>query len=169
MSWVTDRLGADAIINAGLGAKDRVREAIQRFSNVKSRTVYLFSGWCKIGDEHVYLCSGGAIGSHGFIRDVETRLPDKYAKFTLAEPLEGTALEEAFEASSHILRLGPIRIVGPVYCQVFRAVLGWADFTVYEIGRTGRFKTELALLAMRHFGATFQSLDLLTWNDTANS
>jgi hypothetical protein len=47
MKWVTEHLGARAVIAAGMGIKDQVREAIQLLSSKQmvERTVHTHTGW----------------------------------------------------------------------------------------------------------------------------
>ena len=49
MKWVTEQLGARAVIAAGMGIKDQVREAIQLLSatQIVERAVYTHTGWRK--------------------------------------------------------------------------------------------------------------------------
>ena len=49
MKWVTEQLGAGAVIAAGMGIKDQVREAIQLLSatQIVERAVYTHTGWRK--------------------------------------------------------------------------------------------------------------------------
>src|SRR6202007_2448965 len=57
MKWVTEQLGARAIIAAGMGIKVQVREAIQLLSapQMAERTVYTHTGWRKRDRGWVYL------------------------------------------------------------------------------------------------------------------
>jgi hypothetical protein len=50
MKWVTEQLGARAVIAAGMGIKDQVREAIQLLSatQIVERTVHSHTGWRKL-------------------------------------------------------------------------------------------------------------------------
>src|SRR3984957_7479551 len=57
MKWVTERLGARAVIAAGMGIKDQVREAIQLLSapHMVERTVHSHTGWRKLDRGWAYL------------------------------------------------------------------------------------------------------------------
>jgi len=50
MKWVTEQLGARAVIAAGMGIKDQVREAIQLLSatQIVERTVHTHTCWRKL-------------------------------------------------------------------------------------------------------------------------
>jgi hypothetical protein len=75
MNWVTDKLGAGAIIAAGYGSKDRAREAMQQLStNISSRKVFTHTGWRQVANDWVYLHAGGAIGADGRVDDIAVEL-----------------------------------------------------------------------------------------------
>jgi hypothetical protein len=85
MDWVIKKLGVRAVIAAGMGAKDRAREAIQLLSSTQivERTVCTHTGWRKLRDGWVYLHGGGAIGARGAGARIETSLPAALALFVL--------------------------------------------------------------------------------------
>ena len=170
MKWVTEKLGARAVIAAGMGAKDRVREAIQLFSSTQivDRTVYTHSGWRKLGADWVYLHGGGALGANGTVAGIETSLPEVLAPFVLPPPID-SELKSAVRASLAMLDLAPDRVTVPTLGAVWRSVLGATDFSVFVYGATGRFKTALASLLQQHFGLEFAAHRLPgLWASTAN-
>lgn len=63
MNWVTEHLGAGAVVYAGVGIKDHTRVAIQLLSgDAPQRHVYTHTGWRQTSDgEWIYLHAGGAI------------------------------------------------------------------------------------------------------------
>jgi hypothetical protein len=68
-----------------------------------------------------------------------------------------------------LLDLAPDRIIVPAYGAIVRALLWGADFSILIYGPTGVFKTELAALIQRHFGAGFDARHLPTsFTSTAN-
>jgi len=72
MQWVTEHLGAQAVVYAGYGAKDHARAAIQLLSeNISHRRVFTHTGWKRIDESWVYLHAGGAIGPDGTVNGVE--------------------------------------------------------------------------------------------------
>jgi hypothetical protein len=90
MNWVTERLGGEAIINAGNGTEKRAREAIQELSGaIAKRQLYTHTGWRKIGEAWFYLHGGGAIGATGAVSGVDVALPDALKLLTLPCPPEG--------------------------------------------------------------------------------
>ena len=171
MRWVMEKLGARAVIAAGAGTKDRVRESIQLLSSAQlvERTVYTHTGWRKLGTEWVYLHGGGALGASGPIAGVETSLPAALAPFILPPPPAGADLRSAITASLALLDLAPDRVTVPTLGAVWRSILGTVDFSLFVHGATGRFKTALAALIQQHFGAEFSARHLPgSWASTAN-
>src|SRR6202048_5106538 len=65
MKWVPEHLGARAVMAAGMGIKDQVREAIQLLSSkqMAERTVHTHTGWRKLDGGWAYLHGGGALGA----------------------------------------------------------------------------------------------------------
>ena len=63
MTWVAEHWGLRAIVHAGPGTKDYLREAIQRLSpDARARHVFTHTGWRELHGQHVYLTASGAIG-----------------------------------------------------------------------------------------------------------
>jgi hypothetical protein len=71
MAWPVTAWGPSAVVSAGMGTKDRVREAIQVLSpEVRRRHVYTHTGWRLRDGVHYFLHAGGAIGAHGPAPDI---------------------------------------------------------------------------------------------------
>lgn len=69
MSWVIPKLGAEAIIYPGYGAKDEARAAIQTLSpNIRQLVGIEKLGWNELNRQHFYVHAGGVIG-----KDTSTR------------------------------------------------------------------------------------------------
>ena len=171
MSWISDKLGARAVIGAGAGTRDQAREAIQLLSSaaVTARIEFAHSGWRKIDDCWAYLHAGGAIGRDGDLTGIETSLPDALAPFVLPQAPTGDQLKSAVRASLAVLDLAPARLTVVILGAVWRSVLGDSDFNLFIHGATGLFKSELAALAQQHFGAGFDAHHLpASWTSTAN-
>jgi hypothetical protein len=170
MNWVTDKLGAGAIIAAGFGSKDRAREAIQQFStNISSRTVFTHTGWREVANDWVYLHAGGAIGADGPVEDIAVEVPEALARMILPTRASAQSLRDAVAASLHLLDLAPEQITIPAYSAIWRVVLDRCDFSVHLAGPTGTFKTEFAALLQQHFGQGFDSRNLpAAWSSTPN-
>jgi hypothetical protein len=170
MKWVTEQLGARAVIAAGMGIKDQVREAIQLLSSPQMVVVFSHTGWSQLGQKRwAYMHDGGAVGATGAVAGVETSLPAELAPFILPVPPIGPDLRSAVRASLALLDLAPDRVTVPVLGAVWRSILGAVDFSVFVYGATGRFKTALATLLQQHFGADFTAHRLPgSWASTAN-
>jgi hypothetical protein len=171
MKWVTEHLGVRAVIAAGMGIKDQVREAIQLLSSKQmvERTVHTHTGWRKLDGDWAYLHGGGALGATGAVTGVETALPAALAPFSLPASPTGAELRRAIRASLAVLDLAPDRVTVPTLGAVWRSILGAADFSVFVYGATGRFKTALASLLQQHFGPGFAAHRLPgSWTSTAN-
>lgn len=172
MRWAVEALGAEAVLYAGNGTADHARAAVQLLSGSPARrTVYAHTGWSKVGDDWVYLHTGGAIGAAGVIENVDVSLPPELAAFEIELPPDPAATRCSLEASLHLLDVGPDRITVPAYGAIWRAIIGGGtDFSLFLYGPTGVFKTELAALTQQHFGAGFNSRHLPTsFTSTANT
>lgn len=173
MDWPPERLGAGAIVSAGLGAKDHARVAIQKHSGeeIPERRVYMHTGWSRLDDgQWAYLHAGGAIGGRGPVDGVDVVLDYALRNFVFQAVGDADEQRAAVTASLGVLDAAPKRITVPVYGAIFRAVLGDPDHGGHLAGGTGVYKTELAALAQQHFGAAMDSRHLpTTWASTANS
>jgi hypothetical protein len=174
MNWQLEHWGSRAIVNAGMGAKDHLRAAIQTLStNVARRTVYTHTGWRKLGSQWLYLHAAGAIGPNGPfgpLLDDQIALPGNLAHARLPEPPQGEALVAAVRASLGLLDLARDTVTVPVLSAAYRAGLGSCQVTVHLAGRSGVFKTELAALCQQHYGAGFDASNLpANWSSTANA
>lgn len=174
MNWPMTQWGSHVIVSAGMGAKDRAREAIQILSpDVPRRIEYGHCGWRWIDGRWVYLHAGGGIGADGVVGEIEVRLSGDLDCLVLPVPPEGADLHAACRASVSVVDLAPARITGPLLAAAYRAPtneLSPADLSVFLSGFTGRFKTELAALAQQHFGAGWSRTKLpASWEATANA
>jgi hypothetical protein len=172
MGWVAEQLGAKAVLKAGYGFKDKVREAIQtlEIDTCVDETIYTHTGWRLIDDRWVYLHAGGAIGAEGNICDVTTKLHGALGRYQLRLPCDGTAEQKAIRASLGIIELGPTTITYPLLAGVYRSVMGDTGMSVHLVGGTGVFKTQLAALCQQHYGAEFTGEQLPgSWSSTANA
>jgi len=175
MNWPVAAWGTRAVVAAGMGAKDRLREAIQRFSpDSVRRTEYAYTGWCKIGGAWCYLHANGAIGATGAIDGVTVALSPALRRIAFSAVQSAPAgLVDAVRASLAVLDVAPDAITVPLLAAVYRAPLNEiasADATVALIGPTGAQKSELAGLGMQHFGAGFSRLTLPgSWYSTPNA
>lgn len=175
MGWVTKHWGSQAVLNAGLGAKDHVRAAIQFLSTaVRREMVYAHIGWQKINGVWVYLHHGGGIGPDGLISGISVSLGySRLKEYSLPEPPTGEGLKSAVQASLLLLRLVPARIAYPVLAGIYRAPLAEilpANFSKFLVGPSGTQKTELTAQMVAHYGAGFHGNNLpANWYATANA
>jgi hypothetical protein len=174
LSWVFRELGAAAYIAPGVAARDQVRAAIQLFSgdDIPERRIFGHMGWREVEGERVYLHAGGAIGAGGAAPGVTTDFGGLGALrcAALPDPPTGERRAEAVRASLKLLDLGPRQIMALVSAAVWRSTFGAADFAIWLSGVTGVFKSEVAALAQRHWGAGFHGKNLPgSWYSTANS
>jgi len=100
MGWVSERMGAGAIVLPGMGTKDHARAAIQLLSAaVREDRIYSHTGWRKIDDAWVYLHAGGGIGSGGRRPGVDVALPSNLGGFELPDPPSSDELPRALRVS----------------------------------------------------------------------
>ncbi|GIU80896.1 MAG: hypothetical protein KatS3mg005_4134 [Bryobacteraceae bacterium] len=169
MDWTLEYLGSNAIVYPNL--KDHTRTAMQELSREKSfQYVYQHTGWTVLGDVHVYLHAGGAIGARGSVPGLMIDLDPQLARFRLPEPPSGDSLRHAVRASLWMLDVMPDRITFPLFAAIWRVPLGPVDVALHIAGRSGTGKSELAALAQQHFGAEFTRKNLPgSWDSTMNS
>lgn len=169
MRWPMRVWGSRAVVSAGMGAQDRLREAIQLLSpNVPQQRLYTHTGWREVHGEHVYLHGAGAISETGTRTDVAVELAAPLDRFVLPEPPDGAELIAATRASLGMLEVAPHIVTVPVLCAVYRAVLGSANPSEHLHGPTGVAKTQIAALAQQHFGREMDDIHLPgSWGSTA--
>lgn len=173
MTWVNELLGADAIPEPGQGLRDRLRHAIQKLGRdqLRSETLYAHTGWRKL-DSHgwCYLNAGGPVGPKGPVSGVGVHLPGALSRFALPPKGDAQSVEAAAKSVLKLLRTLPPRISFPMVAAVARAVIGEADFSLFLVGATGAFKSELAALMQQFFGPEMIATRLPgSWTSTANS
>jgi hypothetical protein len=169
--WPLVRWGRRAVVCAGQGNRDHLRAAIQELSHAAaSAVVYEHLGWRKVDGKWAYLHAGGAIGADG-PRGLAVELPDALRGYSLPAPPEGPELILSIRAALGLLdRLAPDGVMMPLLALAVRAVLPSCTVSGFLVGRTGVFKTELAALVQRFFGAGMDAAHLAaSWASTANA
>jgi hypothetical protein len=172
LGWVSEYLGAQAMVYPGQTLKDHTRAAIQFLSDgIVERRVFAHTGWRRNRDGvWYYFHGGGVLGQNGQVPQMEVSLPSGLERFILPDPPLGEALVQAVRASHKMLDPAPDPVTVPLWASILRAVLGGADFGIHLTGPTGTAKTELATLAQQHFGAMFDARHLPgSWLSTGNS
>lgn len=169
MNWPIEQLGSRAIVYPNF--KDHVRTAMQELSReIKEQYVYQHTGWTMLGGEPVYLHAGGGIGRNGPVTGLAVELERELRRFTLPEPPRGRELVRAIRSSLGVLDVAPDRVTLPIYCAIWRAVLGIVDTSIHLSGQTGSGKSQIAALAQQHFGAGLDAKHLpASWDSTANA
>ena len=171
MNWPMEHMGAGAALWPGFGIKDHARAAIQFLSgDPPERKVYAHLGWREIDGAWYHLHAGGAIGPVGPVEDIEVSLPPDLQRYQLPSPPTGTDLIRGIQASLALLEVSGDMVTVPVYCGLWRAVLGGSDSGLHLVGRTGAGKTELAALAQQHHGTEMGARKLPgSWLSTDNA
>jgi len=165
MTWVTESWGMRAVVRAGNGTRDYLREAIQRLSpDAQVRHVFTHTGWRKINNQWIYL-SGSTTGN----ADFEVDLGPELARYKL--PAVANDPVGAMQLSLELLKIAPLRITAPLFAAGYRAPLVSAfpqDLSLWVEGQTGSLKSTLVALFLSHFG-DFDRIHLPgAWASTAN-
>ena len=149
LRWVDDKLGAGAVVEPN--QNQRLVAAIKAMSSeFVERKVYAHTGWRKIGEDYVYLHSGGAIGPVGPVENVQMDLDAVgLSRYSLPDPTKGD-LTAAVRASQSIAGITARPVSMLILGTVYRAPLGAVGHTAYLVGQTGSFKTALSALAAQH-------------------
>jgi hypothetical protein len=171
MSWVLRYLGAGAVVHAGLAAADRTRVAIQVLSeHIEQRVVFTHLGWRLVGSQFVYLHAGGALGPEGPAADVAVDLEPQISAYRLPAPPPRNVLRERIRDELSWLHVAPPEVAYPLFCTIWRAILGNCDFAIHIVGQTGAGKSELAALVQQHFGPALDARHLPgAWSSTPNA
>jgi hypothetical protein len=174
LQWVTASWGTGAIIAAGMGNRDRVREAIQRLSpEVQRRREYTHPGWRQIDGDWCFLTQDQVIGAGGPVSGVVVRLDGPAAMIRLPEPPSVKCLGKAVASTIRLLELAPDRLMVPLLGGVFRSllnVIAQGDVVLFLVGPSGVMKSELAAVMQRYFGSDFDRLKLpASWAATSNA
>jgi hypothetical protein len=173
MRWPMDRFGTRGHVWPGQGIRDLVRDAIVRMSGEPpQKHVHTCPGWVKTDAAGwAYLHGGGVICGGDVKPAIDVELDAGIANVVLPAPTDDAfAIRTALKASLRILELTKPEIAFPVYSCIGRAPLGWSDFIVNLVGRTGNFKSELQSLATRHFGRDLHAKNqTASWESTVNA
>ncbi len=171
MNWVTEQLGASAIVYPGNGTRDHARAAVQLLSGEITETVrFTHLGWRKIADKWFYLHAGGAIGAEGAVEGIDVAITDALSGYLLPPPPEGEDLIRCVRTSLEILEVAPPAITVPLLAAPYRAVIGGVDHSLYIAGPTGAGKSVLAAFVQQHFGTSMDGRHLPAgWSSTGNA
>ena len=166
MRWPLQTGGVAAVISAGLGVKDCLREAIQLASaNADRRTIFSHTGFRFVEGDWRYLHAGGSIGGGAF----EVVLGSPFDRFALPTPSANP--RDDVRLSLQFLRSGPIKVMGPIWAAVYLAPLSFIispDFAVFLHAVTGEWKSSVAAVAQSHFGTFDRKSMPANWESTDN-
>ncbi|MFB3075471.1 MAG: hypothetical protein ACE1Z6_09890 [Candidatus Methylomirabilales bacterium] len=167
MAWVAESWGLAPCIMAGMGTKDKLREAIQHFSPHRNyRKIFTHTGWTIQNGEYTYLSHGGGIGKDHF----EVDLPPELIRYCI--PRVATDPKEAMQLSLALMGLAPLSVTIPLWAAVWRAILAHAlpiDLTLWLEGITGSLKSTLGALFLCHFGNFDRTHLPGNWRTTSNA
>lgn len=156
MKWVTSSLGSAADIRPG--AREHTRSAIKNTgANAIKINAYKYTGWKKIDDQWVYLTTAGGISEKGLDKSIRVLLPDNLINVHI--PVPDVDISTAVKASLRIFDLVPISVAAPIISSIYRAPLDHLepiDYSLFMVGGSGGFKSEIAALAMAHWGKGFK-------------
>jgi hypothetical protein len=160
-------LGTEAVVSPGPMVKDRIRHAIQLYSNRQKypqRHVFTHLGWRQVNGAWCYLHAGGSIPSAA-----EVSVDKALQRYTLPQV---STPQRAIEASLRVLACAPQRLTIPLLSMVYLAPLAhWLepDVTGWLEGPSGARKSSLAALMMSHFGPFSRVHPPDSWESTANT
>ncbi|MFQ3678838.1 MAG: DUF3854 domain-containing protein, partial [Fimbriimonadaceae bacterium] len=171
MDWPLDLLGPRAVVEPGMGVRDRLRVAIQKLSEEPDRRIVLTSaGVHRVESGCVFAHAGGAIGSDGAADGLEVELRPNLAGYRFDRIAEDAELPDYARAVVAALDVAPLRVSAPLLGSYLRAILGEADFAVWLYGPTQSRKSSLAAALLGMFGEAFAKDRLpIEWSSTENA
>ena len=181
--WVAEHLGIGAACYPGALMKEHAGFAIRQLSEAAGatrETTFTHTGWREVRPGcWGYLHAGGVIAGEQAAEGAEgadaanglsVRLADAWAGYALPAPPTGETLQQAVKASLNMTLLASPALTFPLLAAVYRAAVGSADFSLSLSGPSGAFKSELASLAQRHYGAGMNASNLPgSWSSTENA
>ncbi|MGH7193603.1 MAG: DUF927 domain-containing protein, partial [Candidatus Saccharimonadales bacterium] len=162
--------GLKAVVSAGQGHKDQLREAIQRLStDVPRETVFVHHGWRRIETNWCYRHANGCLGRD----DVQVEPDQVLRRYALpTAPVTDDQTRAAILASLKILDIAPHRVTVPLYSATWLAPLAMIlrpTFAMWPYGATGALKSTVAALICSHFGTFTVDCPPITWSATSNA
>lgn len=174
MRWPLEGWGSRAVVKAGFGSSDRLREAIQTLSGDVPQEIFVaHTGWRRENGMWAYYHGDGAIGPNGPLPNVRVQLPHELTPFRFPAPSSNEETRAAIRCSLEVRDLAAPTITVPLLGAVMHAPIcevSPADFSMHVSGKTGVFKSELAAIAQAHYGIDFTRVNLPSnWGSTANA
>lgn len=172
---LNDKWGIHAILTAGFGHKDILREAMQILNRdtMKNVNVLAHTGFREIDGKLNYLYHGGIIGETDNLTVDLSR--DKLQQYSFTD--KEFNIKEALQTSYSILDVAEKEITIPLLAVTYLAPLTstfaeegiLADFVLWLEGKTGSRKSSLAAVLLSHFGKFNRDNFPCNFKDTANS
>ncbi len=169
MDWVVKHLPIKAGVLPGRSTREHTAWAIRQLSGATKHTIkYAHHGWPN--PTAVAAVGGVAAGAnHKEVKmEFTVELPPALERSIIPEA--PTDPREDIRTALQMLDLAADEIMAPVFAGIYRSVLGECNFSLFIVGATGSFKTELAALAMGHFGKGYDADHLpcdWTWTENA--
>lgn len=170
LTWALLGWGPKLVIYQGNGNTDHVRVAIQLASkNIRTSVGYSYIGPKKLDDgSWVFLHNGGALSANGNDINVNVQMPRHLSPYRF-EIDDTVPLKDDFDKVMAWFKLAPEHVAITLLSAAFRAPASEAvtsDFTMFLVGPTGTFKTELLALLLGFFGPEFNSRNLTSGFDS---
>ncbi len=172
MNWTEKLANGKAVVLAGQGNRDHLRAAIKILSDdYPECREFTHLGWRKVNGSWVYLHAGGAIGRDGPVENVVVAVDGSLRGYELPTSPKKEEVATAIRASLELLNgLATDATMMPLFAAIWRSALGSTDFSLFFLGKTGVFKTEIAALSQQHLGSAMNARNLpANWDSTANA
>jgi hypothetical protein len=181
LTWIYN-VGPGFAIGTGRDTKDKVRHAIQLFSEregIERRVEHTSLGWIEHEGQWLYLDAAGAIGAGGATDSVQVEIPLALNSYRLPRtPIEQLNIRQAVEAVLSVWDLakedrpGGQAAAAILATLPFRSVLSPFNATVHLGGPSGNLKTSIARIAYQHFSTVVIGRNFpmpAGWVDTTNA
>jgi hypothetical protein len=157
MKWAIPAWGAKAAIKPK--AEQQIRYALQLMaeSGIPETTVYTHLGWRNVDGRWYYLHAKGAVG----IEDagLEVEITERLKRYILPAG-KGADIRASIKTSLALLKLGPAKLMYPMYagvwlaplCEPLRTAGIEPSYTLYIWGESGTFKSTIIALYLCHYG-----------------
>jgi DNA polymerase-1 len=166
MRWPLEIGGVAAVVSAGMGVKDKLREAMQlKSADAVKRTIFSHTGFRNLDGAWRYLHAGGAVGGGNY----EVALGPAFDKFRLPDSTDDAP--GAVRWSFRLLRCAPMKVTGPLWACVHLAPVAFIlgpDFALYLHAVSGEWKSSLAALFQAFFGNYDRKSFPASWESTEN-
>jgi hypothetical protein len=109
-------------------------------------------------------------GRVGRVSDVEVHLDGGLENVYLPPLAPGDDLQALIRKTFDVLDVAPLTVTAPMFCALWRAVLGPVEFGIHYCGPSGSLKTAFLAIGQQFFGPRFSSNMLPgSWSSTGNA